>query len=78
MSSKVNSGSMPMMHHHQIDRGYQLLYWCCMVICLPLVMLARLMGWRGESWSAQSPRKLSMLRDARRMSRTIAAYVFTV
>lgn len=78
MSSKSNSGSMPMIHHQQADRGYQLLYWCCLGIFLPLVVLARLAGWRGEFWSGSSARKPSMLRDARRMARTIAAYVFNV
>lgn len=79
MTTKSNTTPMPMMtnHHHQ-DRGYELLYWCCMSICLPVVLLARLVGWRRESWSSQAGRKSSSIRDARRMAKTIAAYVFNV
>lgn len=79
MSVKSNSTSMTMVHQHHSDRGYQVLFWCCMTVCLPLVLLARVIGWRSESWSAQSSsRKTSLLRDARRMASTISAYVYTV
>ncbi len=78
MNVKSNSTSMTMLHQHHSDRGYQVLYWCCMTVCVPLVLLARLIGWRSESRSAQSSRKTSVLRDARRMASTISAYVFTV
>jgi len=78
MSVKSNSNSMTMVHQHHSDRGYQLMYWCCMTICVPLVLLARVIGWRSESRSAQSSGKTSVMRDARRMASTISAYVFTV